>query len=54
MAAGVLKAFQEPKAVEDAQQAKIQQLEAKLATKNEVIAELLEENVKSKKERGEL
>jgi transposase len=33
---------------------RIQQLEAKLATKNEVIAELLEENVKSKKELGEL
>ena len=38
----------------DKSQAKrIQQLEAKLATKNEVIAELLEENVKSKKELGE-
>ena len=37
-----------------AQDQRIQQLEAKLATKNEVIAELLEENVKSKKERGEL
>lgn len=37
-----------------AQAQRIQQLEAKLATKNEVIAELLEENVKSKKELGEL
>ena len=33
---------------------KIQQLQAKLADKNEVIAELMEENVKAKKERGEL
>ena len=37
-----------------AQAQRIQQLEAKLATKNEVIAELLEENVKSKTEHGEL
>ena len=37
-----------------AQDQRIQHLEAKLATKNKVIAELLEENVKSKKERGEL
>ena len=35
-----------------AQAQRIQQLEAKLATKNEVIAELLEENVKSKKSMG--
>ena len=40
--------------VDKAQAQRIQQLEAKLATKNEVIAELLEENVKSKKELGEL
>ena len=33
---------------------RIEQLEAKLANKNEVIAELLEENVKAKKESGEL
>ena len=33
---------------------RIEQLEAKLVTKNEVIAELLEENVKAKKESGEL
>jgi transposase len=36
------------------QERKIAQLEAKLATKNEVIAELMEENVKVKKECGEL
>jgi transposase len=36
------------------QDRKIAQLEAKLATKNEVIAELMEENVKVKKECGEL
>jgi len=29
-------------------------LEAKLATKNEVLSELMEEHVKSKKELGEL
>ena len=33
---------------------KIEQLQAKLVTKNEVIAELMEENVKAKKECGEL
>lgn len=33
---------------------KIAALEAKLTTKNEVIAELMEENVKAKKEAGEL
>jgi transposase-like protein len=33
---------------------RIEQLETKLANKNEVIAELLEENVKAKKEAGEL
>lgn len=32
----------------------IQRLEAKLAQKNEVIAELLEENVRAKKANGEL
>ena len=35
------------------QQRQIANLEAKLATKNEVIAELMEENVKAKKELGE-
>lgn len=34
--------------------AKIEHLQAKLANKNEVIAELMEENVKAKKEAGEL
>ena len=33
---------------------KIEQLQAKLATKNEVISELMEENVKAKKANGEL
>ncbi len=33
---------------------RIEQLQAKLSTKNEVIAELMEENVKAKKECGEL
>lgn len=33
---------------------KIQQLEEKLATKNEVISERMEENVKAKKSNGEL
>ena len=37
-----------------AEERKIQQLQAKLANKNEVIAELMEENVKAKKECGEL
>ena len=37
-----------------AQVRKIEQLKAKLADKNEVIAELMEENVKAKKECGEL
>jgi transposase-like protein len=36
------------------QQRRIAQLEAKLATKNEVIAELMEENVQAKKDIGEL
>jgi transposase-like protein len=37
-----------------ADERKIAQLEEKLATKNEVIAELMEENVKAKKANGEL
>ena len=37
-----------------AEQRKIEHLEAKLANKNEVISELMEENVKAKKECGEL
>jgi len=36
------------------QDRKIEQLQAKLVDKNEVIAELMEENVKAKKEYGEL
>lgn len=39
---------------EKAHERRIEQLEAKLVTKNEVIAELLEENVKAKKATGEL
>jgi len=37
-----------------AQEDKIARLEAKLAQKNEVISELMEENVRAKKEAGEL
>ena len=39
---------------EQAKQLRIEQLEAKIANKNEVIAELMEENVRAKKEAGEL
>lgn len=39
---------------EDARQQRIEQLQAKLVQKNEVIAELMEENVRSKKATGEL
>jgi transposase-like protein len=42
------------KAVEDAQQKKIEQLEAKLARKNEVMAELMEAHTVLKKELGEI
>jgi transposase len=42
------------KAVEDAQQARIQQLEAKLTRKNEVMAELMEALTEEKKRNGEL
>jgi transposase len=38
----------------DAEAQKIAHLEAKLAAKNEVISELMEENVKAKKSTGEL
>ena len=41
------------KAVEDAQQAKIEQLEAKLVRKNEVMAELMEAHTELKKSLGE-
>ena len=42
------------RAVEDAQQARIQQLEAKLTRKNEVMAELMEAHTELKKSLGEL
>ena len=42
------------KAPGDAQQAKIQQLEAKLVRKNEVMAELMEAHTELKKSLGEL
>jgi transposase len=42
------------KAVEDAQQKKIEQLEAKLVRKNEVMAELMEAHTQLKKDLGEL
>jgi transposase len=42
------------KAVEDAKDHKIQQLEAKLARKNEVMAELMEAHTQLKKDLGEL
>ena len=41
------------KAVEDAKQRRIEQLEAKLQRKNEVLSELMEEYTKLKKELGE-
>ncbi len=43
-----------PRRTEQAKEAKIAQLEEKLSTKNEVIAELIEENVKAKKADGGL
>jgi transposase-like protein len=39
---------------QDAEAKKLAQLQEKLAAKNEVIAELMEENVKAKKQHGEL
>ena len=39
---------------EDAKQRQIKRLEEKLLLKNEVISELMEENVKAKKENGDL
>ncbi len=39
---------------EQARDHRVEQLEAKIANKNEVIAELMEENVKAKKANGEL
>ena len=41
------------KAVEDAKDKKIEQLQAKLQRKNEVLGELMEEHVQLKKELGE-
>jgi transposase len=43
-----------PARVEQVKDRRIEQLESKLATKNEVIAELMEENVRAKKSIGEL
>jgi transposase-like protein len=40
--------------VENAKDRKIEALQAKLAQKNEVIAELMEDNVRTKKELGEI
>ena len=42
------------KAIDDAQQKKIEQLEAKLTRKNEVMAELMEAHTLLKKELGEI
>ena len=42
------------KVAEDAKEKKIEQLEAKLQRKNEVLAELMEEHTKLKKDLGEL
>lgn len=50
-------AFDSPrsaKAQASIQDARIQQLREKLDNKNEVIAELMEENIRAKKENGEL
>lgn len=43
-----------PRRSEDAKDRRIEQLEAKLAQKHEVISELMEENVRAKKSSGEL
>lgn len=43
-----------PKADHTASHRRIEQLQAKLVQKNEVIAELMEENLKAKKANGEL
>ena len=47
-------AFERKPGAKSPQDRKIEQLQAKLLNKNEVIAELMEENVKAKKECGEL
>ncbi len=57
MLAQAEKAFERSAAngrAESTKDARIQQLEAKLAQKNEVIAELLEANVREKKRNGVL
>ena len=43
-----------PRRAEQDKERRIERLEAKLADKNEVIAELMEENVRAKKASGEL
>ena len=43
-----------PKRADRSKDQRIQQLEAKIVQKNEVIAELMQENVRSKKAAGEL
>ena len=43
-----------PRRNEEAKDAKIAHLEEKLTTKNEVISELMEENVKARKANGEI
>ncbi len=48
------KAFEKSAENGRSEKVKDQRIEAKLITKNEVIAELLEENVKAKKASGEL
>jgi transposase-like protein len=53
-AAAFEQASKRPKHQTDAKDRKIAQLEAKLAKKNEVVAELMEEHVQLKKELGEL
>jgi transposase len=47
------KSNRKSRAVEDAKQRKIEQLEAKLQRKNEVLSELMEEHTQLKKELGE-
>lgn len=52
-AAAAFEANSKPKAVADVKDRKIEQLEAKLARKNEVVAELLEAHTTLKKSLGE-
>lgn len=53
-AAAFERSGKQTKSASDAKDRQIVALQLKLATKNEVISELLEENVRSKKELGEL